>query len=136
MGDGEAVTTNDLQLRETLTGIEYGDFLARHRFELRHKIRTASFSCTVVDNGSILIAFTYQPFLGENFHVASRGADVSEASILSEGHGWFLLADLCPDEFRSLQAGGFPSDRKQQIYFFTTILEKLMKMIDAGKIRV
>lgn len=90
MGDSKAVMTNDMQLGETLAGIEYGDFLSRHRFELRHKIRTDGFSCTVVDNGSILIAFTYQPFLGENFHVASRGGSVG--GVDPEPRTWVVSA--------------------------------------------
>ncbi|MFZ5875153.1 MAG: hypothetical protein ACOYXU_01975 [Nitrospirota bacterium] len=129
-------------LAKTLAGKEYDQFLSDYGFSLALDEDGESFSCTVVRNSEILLAFTYQMNFGENLVVAEIGAPVDVASISSRSNGWSLIGEVWKDAYSEFHAARrelpYPHrlDRKREIALIERALREFMNKVRSKEVSV
>lgn len=99
MGEKWPMKNQAISLMQTLAGREYEQFLRDYGFCLVLDENGDRFSCTVVENSEILLAFTYQAGFGENLAVAELGAPVNATAIATRSDGWSLIGEVWKEAY-------------------------------------
>lgn len=125
----------EIVLIQTLSGKEYEKFLNDYGFRLVLDENGEYFSCTVVQNSEILLAFTYQMNFGENLVVAELGAPIDAAAIAARSGGWSLIGEVWKDAYKEFhrvkQELPYPHnlDRKDEIALIDRALRLFMSKV-------
>lgn len=100
MAEGRQMRDLDTDLFKTLVGKEHAELLKEYDFSLVLDEDGSDFSCTVVQNSEVLIAFTFQRGFGENLAVAEIGSPINASSIADRKNGWSLIGEVWKEAYQ------------------------------------